>query len=556
MRQRFYWALGSALISFVAYAGWVSGFTHEQGLFAQSNLRLMSVSFVFVLLANYFFEHSERRTWLLRKVEARQRQALLSSSMRFQQLCNQDALTGLANRRAFDAHMERAWAHAVDHRSELALLVIDVDYFKAFNDSKGHPAGDDCLVRLSGVLSAIGARHEGLVARLGGEEFGIVLPGRSAATAEALAIEICREVERAAIAHDGLTEVPWVTVSVGGAQASTEADTGPAMLLERADGALYRAKEQGRNQACFDARLPAADASLVQRRWRDRQERRAAQAGEAADIQLSFPSPDPVKEEALQQTLAAKFRRLRFPREQEAAFRETLSEQRRRELVWLYILGLVIFNVYILVNRPVFPDIGGDVLMVQMGVTGGLFALCVLAYVTPLTLGWREGLFGVGTSVIALTCAWVLSQSRLTSTLNFAAALALIPMFVAVGARQSFRATCMPAVMTCVSAAWLLSPQDAIAKAGVRRHRVHHRDGNTVFSLMLAYTLEYGQRREWLLSKIDDLQRQALVSAAARLQLLSVGGPAARASATAASSKKTSRASGMTACRTAARWRC
>jgi diguanylate cyclase (GGDEF)-like protein len=520
VRQRFYWALACAAISFFTYAFFVTGFTSEQALIAHSNIRLMAVSYVFVLAANYSFEHSERRNWLLRKVEERQRQALLESSIRFQQLCNQDSLTGLANRRQFDAHLAKAWAHAETNGSVLSLLVVDVDFFKAYNDSKGHPAGDVCLTQLGRVLADVANKHGYAAARLGGEEFGILLPGCSATSAEALGQELRQAVEAAAIAHDCLADTPVVTVSVGGAQVRPGTDDVSATLLERADGALYRAKQLGRNQVCFEAVAVAVDPAVVTRRWRDRSGRRPA-AAIPPEQALSFPSPDPERESALNQTLDSHFRTLRFPAGQEAAFRQTHSQERRLELVSKYALGLLIFNVYILTSRVMFHDIGSSMLAaIQLGVTLGLLGLSAVTYAIPMPLALREGLFSVATSVIGFACAWFLAQSQLTTTLSFAAALALIPIFVGVGARQPFRSTFFPAVVTCASAAWLLTPHTPVQQL-VYQDTLFILAMNTLFALVLAYTLEHAKRKAWLLSQIDELQHQALESATSRLQLLS-----------------------------------
>jgi len=162
-------------------------------------------------------------------------------------LSRTDALTGLANRRAFDQRLAEEVSRAERHHVPLALLVIDVDHFKAYNDLYGHPAGDACLRQVANVLRECAARPSDLVARLGGEEFAVLLPHQGSADAMQVAEHCLRAVESAAIAHAGSPVAPHVTVSVGVVASSRPAQEGAA-LLAAADAALYRAKRQGRRR--------------------------------------------------------------------------------------------------------------------------------------------------------------------------------------------------------------------------------------------------------------------------------------------------------------------
>ncbi len=156
------------------------------------------------------------------------------------ELSRHDALTGLANRRAFDAFLLESFNLAQRYRRALALILLDVDRFKSYNDQYGHPAGDEVLKRLAGVLQSE-ARETDLVARIGGEEFAIVLPQTDLEGAEGLgervrvAVEACVSFRRP------------VTVSLGVA-AIREETAGPATLVHDCDMALYRAKGAGRNR--------------------------------------------------------------------------------------------------------------------------------------------------------------------------------------------------------------------------------------------------------------------------------------------------------------------
>lgn len=160
-----------------------------------------------------------------------------------------DGLTGLANRRAFDEALLAEWKRTVRIKSQMSLLLLDIDQFKAFNDAYGHQVGDDCLRSVGGALKLAAHRPSDLVARYGGEELAIVLPGADLAAAATVAERARKAVEDLCI-PDGLRLGGVVTVSVGVATALAR-DGGsaemPQALLSSADGALYTAKDAGRN---------------------------------------------------------------------------------------------------------------------------------------------------------------------------------------------------------------------------------------------------------------------------------------------------------------------
>jgi len=158
-----------------------------------------------------------------------------------------DALTGLANRRAFDQRLAEEVSRAARHYMPLALLMVDIDHFKAYNDHYGHPAGDACLRQVATVLRECAGRPIDLVARLGGEEFAVLLPHQGSADAVQVAERCLRAIEAAAIAHAGSSVAPHVTVSIGVAQLIKPAQDGAA-LLAAADAALYLSKRQGRRR--------------------------------------------------------------------------------------------------------------------------------------------------------------------------------------------------------------------------------------------------------------------------------------------------------------------
>ncbi len=162
---------------------------------------------------------------------------------KLEELATTDALTGLRNRRKFDAEIDVEWRRAGRHETPLALLIIDADHFKAFNDTYGHQAGDQVLVGIAICISDSVRRAGDCAARLGGEEFAVLLPGHTALEAFGVAEMIRRKVEQWC---DGET---ITTVSIGVASLTPLAGQNWTDLVEAADRALYAAKANGRNQS-------------------------------------------------------------------------------------------------------------------------------------------------------------------------------------------------------------------------------------------------------------------------------------------------------------------
>ena len=161
---------------------------------------------------------------------------------RLESIANQDALTGTANRRALNAYLAAIW----QQKTPLALMMIDVDYFKRYNDRYGHQAGDECLSSVAQVLK-MAVRAEGdLVARYGGEEFVVVLPGVSLAHATAIAERIQQKIREAGLPHAASAVASEITVSIG--IVASDGTVPIETLIARADSALYQAKNKGRNQ--------------------------------------------------------------------------------------------------------------------------------------------------------------------------------------------------------------------------------------------------------------------------------------------------------------------
>src|SRR5450631_255912 len=169
---------------------------------------------------------------------------------RLETLATEDGLTGIANRRLFDERLSQEWRRASRDGTCLSLLMIDVDHFKSFNDTYGHPAGDRCLRSIARVLAAEAHRTTDLAARYGGEEFAMLLPNTDAAGCARIGERIRRALREAAIPHANNLPSGRVTASFGGAtcRPGAERSVGHASLIEAADRSLYAAKDGGRDR--------------------------------------------------------------------------------------------------------------------------------------------------------------------------------------------------------------------------------------------------------------------------------------------------------------------
>jgi diguanylate cyclase (GGDEF)-like protein len=183
---------------------------------------------------------------LERQVAERTRE-LTEANCELQRLSLSDALTCIGNRRYLDEFLEREWRRALREQRQLSVVMLDIDYFKLFNDTYGHVAGDDCLRRVAGILTATIRRTTDFVSRYGGEEFVVVLPATSEQGALTVAEKIRRAVEALAIPHEKSPLAGVVTVSIGVAAIVPMRDSDVGLLLTAADRALYQAKTAGRN---------------------------------------------------------------------------------------------------------------------------------------------------------------------------------------------------------------------------------------------------------------------------------------------------------------------
>jgi len=184
---------------------------------------------------------------LERRVEERTAE-LEFANVRLQQMAMEDGLTRLANRRHFDAVLEKEVRRALRNGEQLSLIMADVDFFKKFNDRNGHVAGDSCLQAIGEVMREVFRRAEELPARYGGEEFAVILPGADAAHAQRAAEALLRAVEARRLPHGDSEVSPYVTLSLGFVSAQVTPGTTPDWFITWADEGLYRSKAGGRNR--------------------------------------------------------------------------------------------------------------------------------------------------------------------------------------------------------------------------------------------------------------------------------------------------------------------
>jgi diguanylate cyclase (GGDEF)-like protein len=230
----FYAAFRSNLLilaSYVAASAMTPGLTAEN--ITYSVLVLVLASAVCALVA-YNLEMANRMNFL----EAR----LLG------EMAARDGLTGIYNRRMFDERIDQLWHQAIRERVPLAMLLVDIDFFKPFNDRYGHQAGDETLKAVAATLSHFARRPLDLTARYGGEEFAIVLYDVDKAFVTDLARRARAQIEALGIAHESSTTAQWLTVSIGAGVVLPASGRSREGLIQLADEALYAAKAQGRNR--------------------------------------------------------------------------------------------------------------------------------------------------------------------------------------------------------------------------------------------------------------------------------------------------------------------
>ncbi|EPQ3279404.1 GGDEF domain-containing protein [Acinetobacter baumannii] len=204
-------------------------------------------SFLGMTLA-YATDRQHRENYLQNCMIELNRIELMQQAQQLSLLSQQDALTGLANRRYLDEILDNEWRRALRHETPLTIMMVDIDFFKPYNDSLGHLKGDQCLKDIATAISSIAARSGDLVARYGGEEFLLLFPMTNAQQAKIQAERLMNAIKKIAIVHPCSSVSPYVTISVGVATTIPRLNDSISAFVSRADHALYQAKTNGRNQ--------------------------------------------------------------------------------------------------------------------------------------------------------------------------------------------------------------------------------------------------------------------------------------------------------------------
>jgi len=236
----------------------------------------VSVTAAVVLFVALFSANLDRRLYYrLRKAHAElaksqsalvlSQRALKDANAMLRELSVRDGLTGLYNRRHFDERFQVEWSRAVRNHQPIALIMLDVDRFKLLNDRHGHQYGDECLREVARVLTEQSARGEDLVARFGGEEFVVLLPGCALPGAVAIAEGIRQGILNAKIVHDA-SPLGCATISAGVTSWIPEQDDLLDTMLRSTDEAMYAAKQAGRNQVRAATSTPPADRKRLPQR--------------------------------------------------------------------------------------------------------------------------------------------------------------------------------------------------------------------------------------------------------------------------------------------------
>lgn len=205
------------------------------------------VSFIlFTIYIALYIHFLSKRTAVAQKTVEEKNQEINKVNKKLELLSRSDGLTGIANRRCMDDFFKREWRLAIRNKTSLSFVIIDIDFFKLYNDNYGHPQGDDCLKKVAKQLESTLKRPTDLIARYGGEEFALILPNT---TNVAEIAENCRSsIESLNIIHEHSTIAQVITISIGFCTVAPTKVMGSRTLIETADKALYLAKDKGRNR--------------------------------------------------------------------------------------------------------------------------------------------------------------------------------------------------------------------------------------------------------------------------------------------------------------------
>ncbi len=253
VRIRFVYAFGFSIAILLLYIFSIDLVSQMPAEAADNSSLVLLTSAIISLIGNYQLESEMRRDFLLTLLQRINTIKLEETNRKLEQLSISDELTGTANRRHFDMTFEREWNSATRNEYPISLLFLDIDFFKSYNDNYGHQAGDRCLKKIGEALNRSIRRSHDLLARYGGEEFVILLPHTQMEEAFQIAENIRIHIENMDIRHSFSEISNQITVSLGVASTIPKPQTRSSYLIEQADAALYKAKNNGRNMVvCYN----------------------------------------------------------------------------------------------------------------------------------------------------------------------------------------------------------------------------------------------------------------------------------------------------------------
>ena len=481
-----------------------------------SEALVMVSTTIFTLFCIYRSEYEDRANWLLAQQQRLLQDEVAHTNGQLEKLSRFDPLTDLANRRYFDQFLQAAWQRAQRQGDEVALLMIDIDHFKAYNDHYGHSQGDSCIQAVAKAMTECLRKPEGLVARYGGEEFVVVLPGATLAIAQSAAERVRQGIARQHIAHAASPVSGEVSLSIGVACMRADAsDASAAGLIACADAALYQAKKAGRNV------VVALDQHAPVQSW----------PAHAASPEPAEPAQqvDPEREE-LEKVLTQVDRpwfTLRFPARLEQQFWRDTAEDRGRYFAVCGLVAFVVFNCFLLTDYLLVSD----VMMLAIKVRLGLFTPAAAAILFLLWFCrawvWRTWPPMVVETVVLLSgvgagasLGYILSASHLPTSQLYHVGLMVVIVYGNLVQRLRFWYALVFSLMVyvihvvAVLALPVFNERLVVPLATLIGSAV-------IFSLMANYSLERDQRRRYLLNLIQVRVLKELGEVRLRLQSLS-----------------------------------
>ncbi|MBD3896328.1 GGDEF domain-containing protein [Halomonas sp. ML-15] len=257
---RFAFAVVTSLLCGLIMAAFVVAYQPMAFEVKVYTLALFASNVVFTLLANFRLEASERQSYLLLLRKQLRANAAQAEYQALTKISITDPLTGVANRRHFDNVLAQRWEAAIAKQAMVGMLVIDIDYFKFYNDRYGHLQGDNCLRQVALEIQQHVRQEDDLVVRYGGEEFVVLLPNASVSSTYQATERVRQGIEALGLPNEDAPNSPVVTVSIGAAVIRPVHGMAPSALILHADEALYQAKRAGRNRSVL---APLHEGPLV-----------------------------------------------------------------------------------------------------------------------------------------------------------------------------------------------------------------------------------------------------------------------------------------------------